>query len=58
MYDEDAVEMLLDLLVCDGDSSRHTRNLLLNPDYQIAGVGVGTGNPQLAVVMLVSESWE
>jgi hypothetical protein len=51
---------ILDLLVCDGDSSRHTATLLLNPDYRFSGLAVsasGSG-PRLLVMQFVSDSWE
>ena len=51
---------LLDLLVCDGDSSRHTANLLMNPEYKFGGAAVGnapSGQPKLVVMQFVSVQW-
>jgi hypothetical protein len=62
VYEDDVVATVLDLLVCDGDASRHTAGLLLNPEYRFAGVAVsaasGNNGPRLLVLQFVSESWQ
>jgi hypothetical protein len=60
IYEDDVLATILDLLVCDGDSSRHTAKLLMNPQYHFGGVAVGEGapsQPRLVVMQFVSEAW-
>jgi hypothetical protein len=61
IYEDDGLATVLDLLVCDGDSSRHTCKLLTDPKYKVAGLAVGDapakGQPRWMVLQLVSESW-
>ncbi len=57
VYEDDVQATVLDLLVCDGDNTRHTAKLLLNPKYQFAGIACGEGSPKLVVMQFVTESW-
>lgn len=61
IYEDDVLATMQDLVVCDGDSSRHTAHLLLNPEYRFAGVSVGAqikGQPRLLIMQFVTELWE
>jgi hypothetical protein len=60
VYEDDVAATVLDLLVCDGDKTRHTAHLLLNAEYRFAGAALSSpaaGAPRLLVMQFVSDSW-
>ena len=59
IYEDDVMATLLDLIVCDGDKSRHTAELLRNGDYRYAGVAVSrpSKGPRLLVLQFVTDEW-
>ena len=50
-------EVLCHLLISDGDESRHSRNILLDPDFTYGGAALGEKEKGMAVFHFITEKY-
>lgn len=60
IYEDDVLATIMDLIVCDGDKTRHTAGLLRNADYKFGGLAISSPDkgPCLVVLQFVTEEWQ